>query len=351
MVVAAIAAWFLFPRGAAPGTAGATVAASSPAATPPPTTAPPTGPPLSGPALTLSRLPKGPAIDERTVVVPMQLKGRDAETLYLVDVDGRRPPKLLQAPAGSNNNPMMQDARNTIMYLNQGRLRVMASDAKKGDRPLWQRQPSGCSKVVHASWNRLNPVTLLVSCEADNGTDSLMVVDLDGKVIRKLRTGTRLGDFSVSPDGRTVVFWQSADAKAPGGSLFLMPTDGSVIKPIRLTAAASVDAHPVWSPDGTVLSFSRRVAVTATAKANWDVYTMRPVAGATPKRLLTGPTDDFKAVWSPDGQQHLVISNRTSAKGGPGTGVDLWVIGLDGTVEKRLNLKAIRITRPFWALR
>lgn len=353
VVIAAVAAWFLFPRAVGTGTAGASPAASPAATTQPvsPAAATPTTPsqPPSGPALTLARLPKGPAIAERTVVVPMRLKGRDAETLYLVDADGRRRPQLLQAPSGPNNNPMMQAGRDTIIYLNQGRLRVMASN-DAGDRQLWQRQPSGCGRVVHASWNRLEPTTLLISCEASNGTDSLMVVDLDGKVVRKLRTGSRIGDFSVSPDGRSVVFWQSADAKAPGGSLFQMPMDGSVTKPVRLTSAASVDAHPVWSPDGTVISFSRR-AMTGAGKANWDVYTMSPVAGATPKRLLTGSTDDLKAVWSPDGRQHLVISNRTSAKGGPGTKYDLWLIGLDGTVGRRLNLDALRITRPFWALR
>ncbi len=356
VVIAAVAGWFLFPRAVGTGTAGASPAASpaattqpaSPVATTPTTPTTPTPPP-SGPALTLARLPKGPAIAERTVVVPMRLKGRDAETLYLVDADGRRKPQLLQAPSGPNNNPMLQAGRDTILYLNQGRLRVMASN-DAGDRQLWQRPPSGCGRVVHASWNRLEPTTLLISCEASNGTDSLMVVDLDGKVVRKLRTGSRIGDFSVSPDGRSVVFWQSANAKAPGGSLFQMPMDGSVTKPIRLTSAASVDAHPVWSPDGTVISFSRR-ATTGAGKANWDVYTMPPVAGATPKRLLTGSTDDLKAVWSPDGRQHLVISNRTSAKGGPGTKYDLWLIGLDGTVGRRLNLDALRITRPFWALR
>ena len=302
----------------------------------------------TGAAQTLANLPKAEPIGAEIALVPMTPR-QGAPGIYAVSTVGGERPQRLATPAGTPTNPMMQTDRSTIMYLQDGVLRVMASDGSN-DAPLWKRLPSRCRQVMHASWNRSDPTTLLVSCQATATTGTLMLVDLNGTVLRTLLTRPRIGDFSVSPDGATVIFWASDRVTAIGGPLYTMPISGTA-KPVRLTPTASVLAHPVWSPDGTAVSFSSRVKASGTVKANWDVYTMSPIPGAAWDALAIGATNDLKAVWSPDGRQHLLISNRVSAKGKPGTRYDLWLIDRNGTVDGRLDLDATRITRPFWALR
>ena len=77
---------------------------------------------------------------------------------------------------------------------------------------------------------------------------------------------------------------------------------------------------------------------------NADGSGVRPVAET--KAL------DFKPVWSPDGANLLIISNRKSAFGGPRKAVDLWLTRVsDGEVLTPLGLDARTITRPTWTQR
>ena len=64
---------------------------------------------------------------------------------------------------------------------------------------------------------------------------------------------------------------------------------------------------------------------------------------------MSTPADDNKPIWSPDGQQLLVVSNRTSAKGPAGDTYDLWLTrASNGKVIRKLGLKAPYVTTPFW---
>ena len=74
--------------------------------------------------------------------------------------------------------------------------------------------------------------------------------------------------------------------------------------------------------------------------------------GSGTRAVATTPAVDFKAVWSPDNRNLLIISNRTSPSGKAGKYYDLWLTrASDGKVLRQLGLKAERITRPFWTLR
>lgn len=293
-------------------------------------------------------LPEAEPIPEHIVVVPVRRAGETDTGLQLVDSTGERDPVDLPAPVGDNVNPLMQPSRKTIIYLHGGVLRVMGSDGS-GDRLLIDRAPAGCDSILHASWNRADPNALLISCQGRTVSTALLLIDLQGTLIRRLETGRKLiGDFSVSPDGRTAAYWASDDLKARGGSIFTMPVSGPS-KPKRLTKDV-VDSYPVWSPDGARIAFSRRIP-NGTSAGNLDVFTMN-ANGSGVKPLASTPAADFKAVWSPDGRNLLVISNRTSTSGGIGRTYDLWLTRVsDGKVLLRIDLKAARITRPFWTLR
>ncbi|MCE3004699.1 MAG: hypothetical protein LW860_18690, partial [Xanthomonadaceae bacterium] len=76
------------------------------------------------------------------------------------------------------------------------------------------------------------------------------------------------------------------------GDLWRVDRDGG--NPLRLTADASSDSGPAFSPDGRWLAFSRA------HDGNLEVYVM-PAAGGTPRRLTWHPGPDRVAGWSADG--------------------------------------------------
>ena len=157
-------------------------------------------------------------------------------------------------PRGGNN-PVMQASRNTIVYANSGVLRVMASDGS-GDRKLFNRDPAGCDNVAHASWSLTDSNVILLTCQLSKGKFGLLVVGLDGRLIRRLDAGKKvIGDAGISPDGQTVLYWASDSAGQDGGALYTLPIIGTGEPKPLTNSAAGVDADPAWSPDRTQIAF------------------------------------------------------------------------------------------------
>ena len=135
-------------------------------------------------------MPSAAAIAENIVVVPMRRGAATDRPLYLVDSDGQTNRVKLPTPEGRISNPMMQNSRNTIIYLNSGVLRVMGTDGS-GDRKLFTRDPAGCDEVIHASWSLTDPNIMLISCQVSKNRDAFLVVGMDGRLIRRLDAGKR----------------------------------------------------------------------------------------------------------------------------------------------------------------
>ena len=270
--------------------------------------------------------------------------------LYLVDTEGKIKPVELPTPRGGNSNPIMPASRNTIIYANAGKLRVMAADGS-GDRKLFTRDPAGCARVEHASWSLADPNVILISCRVSKNKVTLLVVGIDGRLIRRLDTGAQIvGDATLSPDGQTVLYWVSSSPNAAGGAFYTLPIIGTGAPKQLTNFVDGVDADPAWSPDGSQIAFRRRVP-NGTLGGNEDVYVMN-ADGSGARAVARSPAADFKPIWSPDSKNLLIISNRTSGIGGPGKTFDLWLVReSDGKVLRQLGLKARQITQPFWTLR
>ena len=313
----------------------------------PTATATSSGGPTASP---IQKLPSSAAIPESEVIVPMRFDGGPDRPLYLVDTEGKIKQAELPSPEGGNSNPVMQATRNTIIYANAGKLRVMAADGS-GDRKLFNRDPAGCDNVAHASWSLTDPNVILITCQLSKNKFGLLVVGLDGRLIRRLDAEkNKIGDAGISPDGQTVLYWASDDPGVNGGALYTLPMIGTG-NPKQLTKSADgVDADPAWSPDGNQIAFRRKVPNPG-GGTNEDVFVMN-ADGTAARAVTTTPAADFKPVWSPDNKNLLIISNRKSAFGGPGSTFDLWLTRVsDGEVLTNLDLKARQITRPFWTQR
>jgi dipeptidyl aminopeptidase/acylaminoacyl peptidase len=291
-------------------------------------------------------LPTAAAIPADVAVIPMRPDSDSDRGLYLINPEDKSSRTQLDAAPGNNSNPMMPTARNTIIYLNAGKLRVMASDGSD-DRKLFDQNPAGCDEVTHASWSQADPNVLVISCSVSEERDSMLVIGVDGHLIRRLDAGKDyIGDLSLSPDGQTIAFWATDQENASGGALYTLPVIGTG-DPKRLTDAEDgLNSHPAWSPDGSEIAFSRQVS-----QGDNDIFFMN-LNGSDVRQVTDSDAADTRPSWSPDGENLLIVSNRKSIDGGPGKTYGLALIRIsDSEVIGWVPLDASQINRPFWTTR
>ncbi|MCU1262889.1 MAG: hypothetical protein JWO80_5774 [Bryobacterales bacterium] len=90
----------------------------------------------------------------------------------------------------------------------------------------------------------------------------------------------------------------------------------------RLTFGGTIDANPVWSPDGRRLAFYSNRAGPAT-----NIF-VQPVDGSgTAERLTTSGSINVPNSWSPDG--HTIAYVDVTPETTPDTGTDIWMVGVD----------------------
>lgn len=90
----------------------------------------------------------------------------------------------------------------------------------------------------------------------------------------------------------------------------------------RLTTDASLDAIPVWSPDGSKVVFN------STRNGTYDIL-VKPASGAGTEDMVLGtPENEWPLDWSKDGS--FLLYNRTDPK----TGTDLLALPMTGNDRK-----------------
>jgi tricorn protease len=114
---------------------------------------------------------------------------------------------------------------------------------------------------------------------------------------------------------------------AYAGDLWITPRAGGAAR--RLTSTPDVETDPYFSPDGSLVAFSR------TSNGNTDVYVV-PAAGGEPKRLTFHPQIDRVKGWTRDGKRVLFASDRGAVP--QSSYLRLWTVGVDGGLEERLPL-------------
>lgn len=132
----------------------------------------------------------------------------------------------------------------------------------------------------------------------------VMMVRADGSGQAKdLTKGLPNSGFPTwSPDGKRIVYrvW----GKGGLGLRELTLADGEV-----KNLTTEWDNFPAFSPDGSLITFTRRSAITK----DYDIFTMR-ADGSDIKQLTTTPGNDSHSSWSPDGKFILWSSARYGFK-------------------------------------
>ena len=148
-----------------------------------------------------------------------------------------------------------------------------------------------------------------------NPETQLAWFDRAGKRLAAIGEPARYGRFELSPDEKQLAC-ERLDADLRHGNLWLV--DMSRGSTSRLTAGATSDYAPVWSPDG------RRVLYGSARTSLADLYEIASGGGSSQKLVLHDSIDKNPTSWSPDGRFALISTIA------PNTREDISVLPLSG---------------------
>lgn len=132
-----------------------------------------------------------------------------------------------------------------------------------------------------------------------NGNPDLYMLDSRGEIIEQL---TRNSGINVSPtwspDGSRIVFVSDRTGKP---NLYVM--DLRTRNAQRITFEGSENAEPSWSPTEDLIAYS------SLRGGVYQIYTVKPQAGAQPTPVTSDLSHHESPQWSPDGNQ-IIFSKR-----------------------------------------
>ena len=140
----------------------------------------------------------------------------------------------------------------------------------------------------------------------------------------------RNGQAALSPEARSIGYSHPPVRLSPDGTRLAVTThpeggDDEIIvydleRGIRtpLTTGSRMNSrYPVWTPDGSSLTFASQIA------GSWDIYSMQAAGRGAPEPLLVREHDQTPASWSPDGNVLAFVETSPA-------GSDIWILPRDG---------------------
>ncbi|MGF7181877.1 prolyl oligopeptidase family serine peptidase [Tunturiibacter psychrotolerans] len=289
--------------------------------------------------------------------------------IALVPVNGRQAKIITSSPKPTSELQWSHDGKH-IAYVSEGDVWIVANDGSQPQRlthdPAGPGDPRGATDH-HPLWNPNGHWILFES--GRKGFNELYVVSEDGSQEKLLaateiytgsdviaNTATDRGDAVSSdrfdpeplwsPDG-TRVSYTERSREFFSGKLKVLTFDqktGSTIGTASDLYTAKNDPggawainSAAWSPDSTTLT----VVLQSTG---WDKLWQIPATGGTPKQLTKGTGEDENPSYSPDGRWIAFNSNRDLPEER-----HLWVVPAAGGSPHRLTSLAGIETNPQWS--
>jgi eukaryotic-like serine/threonine-protein kinase len=274
-----------------------------------------------GPATPVTRVAAGQSShrwaaflpDGRHFLFMVTLGQPETRGVYVGSLDGGEPTRLLASDAAAVYAPP-----GYLLLVSQGVLSARPFDpvqlAITGEPiPIAPvvAAPSGVGQRVFSA----SDAGVLAYRGGGAGRRQLVWVDRSGKRLDVLAPpdDAALGNPEFARDGSRVAF-----SRLVQGNVDAWLLDVKRAATTRFTFDASVDATPVWSPDGTQIVFQ------SARNGNFDLFT-KPADGSAEERpLLVTPLGKAPQDWSSDGRFLLYATQD------PKTASDLWVLPLSG---------------------
>ena len=167
----------------------------------------------------------------------------------------------------------------------------------------------------------------------------LYLMHTDGSLIRSIDLGgKKVGDPTWTSDGSKLAFWAGgAKSKLDGGAIYVADGNGKHVKQVS-DGKPGQDADPVWDPAGDTLVFRRRVS-----DQTMDLYSV-PGDGSSAENVFlkdNGVMSDPS--WSPTGKQ-IAFNARVAYQGEPAL-TRLSIMNSDGSLPRPLWTTAPTVRR------
>lgn len=269
--------------------------------------------------------------------VLLGLLGREGRTVIAVQPHPGLPGHLLILSQGLYDVRADGSRVTPLPYSMTGGGLIVSPDSR---RIAFRCSASGGAGICTANYDGSNPVRIVddpvavVSAWSPDGTRiayitgldeqrGLHVVNADGSDDRLLFAGTpgrMVSSPSWSPDGTRLVFNTIYSETA----LYVVNVDGSELHQI-----APQGASAQWSPRGT------RIVFESVAAGNQDIYTINP-DGSDLAQLTSGPDSESLPMWSPDGTRISYYWQGSVTPNPAGAPTGTYVMGSDGTNKVRV---------------
>jgi dipeptidyl aminopeptidase/acylaminoacyl peptidase len=226
-------------------------------------------------------------------------------------------------------------ANGQIAYVVDGHVQVADRDGSHPRQITFeagiQQDPTFSRDGTKLSYRRFPPGAIGSTAEPGD----VVVTDPSGSNVVVVATGlTDLSHISWSPSGERLAFSGSVDGDP--ASVWIARADaGAPLRRLDLFDGTAWD--PVWSPDGSQLALAAAPGLvvidedgTHARVLNHDTYTEVGQKGES-------------AEWSPDGTM------ITFTGGEPGGPTQVYVVGLDGSPERRISVGAENAAHGTWS--
>jgi len=293
-------------------------------------------------AVTLTPIPTPTQMEKPTgSMLLYQTYNNGKGQFHLADIDFGTHYQLA-SPAGNQSYPSWTpDGRSIVYSLSKGsnsEIHIMAWDGSD-DKNLSRE------KLAQEYLPEISPDGARIAFFATYpGHWALFIMNSDGSDSHPITDNTVYeSTVSWSPDSRSLSFTPWHNTATPS----FIASVGSDGKDYReLTSRNEVDRDPVYSPDGTLITYN------CYEQGIPQICIMKP-DGSTRMQLTTGPGGNDGPVWSPDGSQIAFVSWRDSAdpdhcRDGD-CNFEVYVMGSDGSDQTNVSRNPAEDWDPTWS--
>ena len=154
---------------------------------------------------------------------------------------------------------------------------------------------------------------------------------------------------SFSPDGMKITYQRDfSNGPVTGFANWVVGADGTGALQLTPTDEGG-DGRAEWSPDGTLLTFRHETDPhRIPTERSWEIYTIAP-DGTGLKRLTNNEIEDDEPTYSPDGS--MIAFTRRAATGDEFNPApeEIWVMNSNGGNETQVTNDTFRDSEPQWA--
>jgi len=210
-----------------------------------------------------------------------------------------------------------------LLYYRDNTLFAQPFDDKKlelsGEAKLLLRDIQFLGRIARATFSATDTGLLAAQSSGGVSLSKLAWFDRRGTELNAVGKPDAYANVSLSPNGKSAAV-DITDVGNGNADVWVVDLERGNSK--RLTFDPSVDAMPVWSPDGGRLIFS------SSRQHTFDLYWKDSNGAAEEKLIEHGEADRYACDWSRDGKYLLHVQ-----------GSDLWVMSMP-EMQSRLLLKA-----------